>query len=188
MQDIEPYFNWRQFYITEEDEHSPYFQKEYSEFEYVDTIYNHYIHPQWDSIESESLFVKILFADYEEGYAFIELIGEWNDAIHNDIELLKGNLLDTLIGAGISKIILIGDNVLNFHFDGDYYYEELIEDLEGGYIIGFNFMDHVVREFSDNNLSAYIKMDESFYIDTWRTFTPLALFNVIESTFSSRLA
>lgn len=188
MQDIEPYFNWRQFYVTEEDEHSPYFQKVYSEFEYVDTIYNHYIHPQWDSIESESMFVKILYADYEDGYAFIELIGEWNDAIHNDIELLKGNLLEILIDAGINKIILIGENVLNFHFEDDCYYEELQEELEDGYIIGLNFMEHVVREFADNQLTRFIEMDESFYMEDWRTFTPSALFKSIENSISFRLA
>ena len=180
MQDIEPYFNWRQFYITEEDEHSPYYQKEYSEFEYVDTIYNHYIHPQWDSIESESLFVKILYADYEDGYAFIELIGEWNDAIHNDIQFLKGNLLEILIGNGINKIILIGENVLNFHFDDDCYYEELQEELEDGYIVGISFMDHVIQEFEENYLTRFIQMTQSDFEASWRTYTPKALFKVIE--------
>jgi len=180
MQDIEPYFNWRQFYITEEDEYSPYYQKEYSEFEYVDTIYNHYIHPQWDSIESESLFVKILFADYEEGYAFIELIGEWNDAIHNDIQLLKGNILEILINAGIDKIILIGENVLNFHYEDDCYYEELLEDLDGGYIIGISFMIHVIQEFEENYLTQFIPMNNAEFNDSWRTFTPTALFKALD--------
>lgn len=188
MQDIEPYFNWRQFYITEEDENSPYFEKEYSEFEYVDTIYNHYIHPQWDSIESESMFVKILYADYEDGYAFIELIGEWNDAINNDIELLKGNLLEILINSGINKIILIGENVLNFHFEDDCYYEELQEELEEGYLVGLNFMEHVAREFEDNYLNRYIQMDDSCYIESWRTYTPKTLFNLVESNILHRLS
>ena len=29
--------------------------------------------------------MKVLMADYDEKYAIIELIGEWNDAIENDI-------------------------------------------------------------------------------------------------------
>lgn len=187
MQDIEPYFNWRQFYMTEEDENSPYYQKEYSEFEYVDTIYNYYIHPQWDSIESESLFIKILFADYDDGFVFIELIGEWNDAIHNDIELLKGNLLEILIGTGINKIILIGENVLNFHFDDDCYYEELLEEVEDGYIIGLNFLPHVVQEFEENYLTNFIQMHESFNIDSWRTYTPQVLFNLVNQNLDNKI-
>jgi hypothetical protein len=30
---------------------------------------------------SETLYLKILYADYEAGYVVIEFIGEWNDAI-----------------------------------------------------------------------------------------------------------
>ena len=33
--------------------------------------------------------MKILFADYEQNFAIIELIGEWNDAIENDIMTLE---------------------------------------------------------------------------------------------------
>jgi hypothetical protein len=32
----------------------------------------------------------VLLADYEEKYAVIEMIGEWNDAIENDIMELNG--------------------------------------------------------------------------------------------------
>ena len=48
MQDIEPYYNWRHLYVAEEDESSPFFGRTYSEFEYSMTLYNYYIHPQWD--------------------------------------------------------------------------------------------------------------------------------------------
>jgi len=47
MQDIEPYYRWRDLYIADEDELSPFYGREYSEFEYTNTIYNYYIHPQW---------------------------------------------------------------------------------------------------------------------------------------------
>lgn len=156
MQSIEPFYHWRDFYRSEDDEQSPFYGEQYSEFEYSNTIYNHYIHPQWDSIDSESLFVKILFAEYDEGYAFIELLGEWNDLLHNDIMLLKQNVLELLMDEGINKFILIGRNVLNFHGGEDDYYEELQEELEEGWIVGLQFQEHVVREFRQSGLSRFI--------------------------------
>ena len=54
-----------------------------SEFEYSNTVYNYYIHPQWDDIGSGTLYMKELYADYENGFAILEFIGEWNDvALH----------------------------------------------------------------------------------------------------------
>lgn len=74
MHDLEPYYNWRGLYISSEDPYSPFYEREYSEFEFSDKIYNHYIHPQWDNFGSQTLFLKIIFADYNDGYAIIELI------------------------------------------------------------------------------------------------------------------
>ena len=119
MHAIEPFYNWRHLYIADDDEQSPFYGREYSEFEFTNTIYNYYIHPQWDHIGSETLYIKILFADYEEGFAFIELIGEWNDAINNDIMMLKRDIIDEMMYAGINKFVLIGENVLNFHYSTD---------------------------------------------------------------------
>ena len=89
MQDIEPYYRWRDLYISEEDPNSPFFGQTYSEFEYSTTIYNFYIHPQWDDMGSRTLFLKIIYADYEQGFCIIELLGEWNDAIEKDIMILR---------------------------------------------------------------------------------------------------
>jgi hypothetical protein len=154
MQSIEPYYHWRDYYRAEDDERSPFYGNVYSEFEYTNTIYNHYIHPQWDSIESETLFVKLLYVNYEEGFAFIELLGEWNDLLYNDIMLLKQNLLELLVYEGVNKLILIGRSVLNFHAGDDDYYHELTEELEDGWLIGLQFSDHVKREFVDNGLAS----------------------------------
>ena len=107
MQDIEPYYRWRDLYTAEEDELSPFYGREYSEFEYSNTIYNYFIHPQWDDFGSNTLYLKVLFAEYNTGFAIIELIGEWNDAINNDIMILKRDVIDDLIGKGIQKFILI---------------------------------------------------------------------------------
>src|SRR5688500_14237729 len=106
MQDIEPYYNWRNFYVASEDERSPFFEREYSEFEYTHAIYNYVIHPQWDDIGSPTLFIKILYADYAESFAIIELIGEWNDCINNDIMILKRDIIENMMHEGISKFIL----------------------------------------------------------------------------------
>ena len=85
MHMIEPFYGWRNYYIASEDPLSPFADRLYSEFQFEHTVYNYYIHPQWDTIGSPTLFIKILFSEYDDGYAIIELIGEWNDAIENDI-------------------------------------------------------------------------------------------------------
>jgi hypothetical protein len=48
MHEIEPYFQWRHLYIADEDPKSIFFGQTYSEFEFSQTVYNYYIHPQWD--------------------------------------------------------------------------------------------------------------------------------------------
>jgi hypothetical protein len=131
---VEPHFGWRGYYSAEEDTQSPFYGRIYSEFEFTNKIYNYVIHPQWDEIGSETLFIKILFTDYQDGYSIIELIGEWNDAIENDIMTLKRDIIELLIHEGINKFILIGENVLNFHSSDDSYYEEWIDDIEDGWV------------------------------------------------------
>ena len=61
MHTIEPYFNWRNYYRAEDDSRSPFYDREYSEFEFTDHIYDYAIHPQWDNFGSTTLFMKILF-------------------------------------------------------------------------------------------------------------------------------
>ncbi len=58
MQDIEPYDNWHYLYTSEEDERSPFYGREYSEFVFTQTVYNYYIHPQWDEFGSSTLYLK----------------------------------------------------------------------------------------------------------------------------------
>ena len=128
MHTIEPFYNWRHRYTAEEDERSPFFGREHSEFEFEHAVYDHVIHPQWDSIGSETLYIKVIFADYDEGYAVIELIGEWNDLLGNDIMFLKRDHIEPMMAQGISKFILIGENVLNFHASDDEYYSEWFEE------------------------------------------------------------
>ncbi|MEI6817604.1 MAG: hypothetical protein WCL14_13415 [Bacteroidota bacterium] len=187
MQDLEPYYNWISLYSAAEDDLSPFFGRTYSEFEYENTIYNYYIHPQWDFIGSPTLYIKILFADYVSGFAIIEMIGEWNDAINNDIMFLKRDIIDHMISEGINKFILIGENVLNFHTSDDCYYEEWFQDVEDGWIVAINFRQHVLNEFSRGNIDYFLGMGGEFDTLEWRTFNPMQLFERIESVLSRRL-
>ncbi len=145
------------------------------------------LHPQWDNIGSETLYIKILYVDYQERYAVIEMIGEWNDAISNDIMTLKREIIDELNYAGINKYILIGENVLNFHASDDCYYEEWFEDNEDGWIAFVNFRDHVLKEFEDHNIDYYYVSGGELNDFTWHRFSPGQLFGNISKIISKRL-
>lgn len=188
MHDIEPFYNWRHLYIASEDEFSPYYGKEYSEFMFTHAIYNYLIHPQWDEIGSATLYLKVLYVNYDNGFAIIELIGEWNDALYNDIMYLKRNIVDAMISKGIFKFILIGENVFNFHASDDDYYQEWFEDLEDGWIVAINFRDHVIREFKRAHLDYYLAFGGKFDRVNWRASDPIHLFQAIEAQIMKRLS
>lgn len=187
MQDIEPYYNWRHIYIASEDEKSPFYEREYSEFEYTHAIYNYLIHPQWDDIDSPTLYIKILNVDYDLGYAIIELIGEWNDLINNDIMLLKRDIIEKIMEFGVNKFILIGENVLNFHASDDCYYEEWFEEVEDGWIAFLNFRKHVLDEFQSANIDYYILSGGQLSDVAWRTSSPQQLFEKVEHFVQKRI-
>jgi hypothetical protein len=188
MQEIEPYYLWREYYTTEEDKLSPFFGKEYSEFEYSNTIYNFLIHPQWDEFGSSTLYIKIIYADYQEGFAVIEMIGEWNDCLYNDIMYFKREVIDHMTRNGINKYILIGENVLNFHSGDDDYYEEWIDDLEDGWIAAINFREHVEEEMCTGRIDQFIVLGNPFNNLNWRKLKPKALCAAVEALFHKRLA
>jgi hypothetical protein len=176
MHTLEPYFNWRNLYTAEEDERSPFYGRTYSEVYFTDAIYDHYIHPQWDNIGSATLFIKILYADYDDHFAIIEFLGEWNDTLHNDIMVLKREIMDQLISEGIQKFILIGEHVLNYHPSDDSYYEEWFEDIEDGWIALINFRKHVLDEFRDAGIDNYFIFGGQLDDYEWGSYRPLQLF------------
>ena len=184
MQDIEPFFKWRDQYMAEEDPHSPFYKRQYSEFEFTNTIYNYYIHPQWDDFESTTLYLKILFVDYVEQFAVIEFIGEWNDAIQNDIMYLKRNVIEKLINRDIKFFILILDNVYNFHSSDDCYYEEWLDDLseDGGWITMLGVMEHLEEEMVSTGLQYYIHFGSTFNAIEWRRLDPAILYATVEKS------
>ncbi|MFZ9660882.1 MAG: hypothetical protein ACO29O_03305 [Chitinophagaceae bacterium] len=186
MHDIEPFYNWRHLYISEEDEKSPFYGREHSEFEFTQTVYNYYIHPQWDDFGSKTLYIKCLFVDYDQGFCILEFIGEWNDAIENDIMTLKRELIDRLIDEGIGKFILIGENVLNFHSSDNCYYEEWYEDIQenGGWIAFLDLPEQSQYDFKKAKINRYIELLD---YPAWRTVLPQHLFTALDNFMMKRL-
>ncbi len=181
MHELEPFYNWRHLYIAEEDEQSPFYGTEHSEFEYTNAVYNYYIHPQWDEFGSRTLYMKVLFADYDLNYAIIELLGEWNDAVENDIMQLKRDVADHMIAHGIVKFVLIAENVLNYHSSDREYYDEWNEDISdaGGWIAVVNAPEQTQREMEAGKLHRNMRFIES---PRWRTFQPGDFFQFVDNT------
>jgi hypothetical protein len=187
MHEIEPYYNWLKYYDPAKDERSPFYGKEYNYDVYSDTIYGYYIDPAWDYMGSETLYIKILYADYDAGYAVIEFIGEWNDAINNDIMHLKRNVIELLMHEGVNKFILIGENIMNFHGSDDCYYEEWFEDVEDGWIAAVSFPDFIQDEFRKYKVDNYINMGGTLQLDKWRTMMPHVFFETVRQLIQRRL-
>ncbi len=183
MHDIEPHFAWRDKYEAEKDEKSPFYGRTYDEFTFSTKIYNYFIHPQWDDLGSNTLYGKLIYANYDNGFAMIELIGEWNDCLFNDIMFLKQNIIDTLMRQGIHKFAIVGENVLNFHASDDCYYEEWWDEVidQDGWIVGLNFRDHVLDEMNHINLSYYINYNGEFNNFVWRSYKPEHVYQMLDS-------
>jgi len=189
MHDIEPYYKWREKYIASEDEHSPFYGRLSDEFKFTNKVYNYFIHPQWDSFGTDTLYLKVLFVDYDEHFAIIEFIGEWNDCINNDIMFLKRKVIDHMIENGILKFILCFDNVLNFHASDESYYEEWYDDIkeESGYICCLNVLEHVNIEMGKNNIHYYLNFGDNFDLLEWRNLKPKNLMVQIESILNKQI-
>ena len=101
--------------------------------------------------------------------------------------MLKRDVIDQLIGNGISHFILIGENVLNFHVSDDCYYQEWFEDVEAGWVVALNFQEHVLSEFSRNNIDYFLIYGGELNDMTWRSFSPPQLYKKIEMVIGHRL-
>jgi hypothetical protein len=187
MHTIEPHYNWRHLYIASEDNLSPFYGRDYNEFEFTHAVYDHFIHPQWDEMGSATLYIKILYVNYELGFCIIEMIGEWNDLLYNDIMYLKRNVADILIDNGITKFILIGENIMNFHASDNDYYQEWFEDVEDGWVACVNFRVHVVEEFIRAHLDYYLATGGSLNKIIWRINTPIQVYDKVNGLIVKRL-
>lgn len=186
MHNLEPFYNWRHIYTSEEDPRSPFYGRTYSEFEFFQTVNNYYIHPQWDDFGSRTLYLKMIYADYDLHFVVLELIGEWNDAIENDIMELKREVLDPLFKQGITKYILIAENVLNFHSSDKEYYQEWYDEVseENGWIVAINMSAAAQHDFKKKKLNYYVELME---LPEWRTYKPYHLFKKINDELNRRL-
>ena len=130
--------------------------------------------------------LKVLIADYDEKYAVIELMGEWNDAIENDIMELKREVIDVFEREGIFKFVLIADNVLNFHSGIKEYYQEWYEEVtdENGWIVMIDMPEATQHDFKNAKLNQYIEL---YDLPNWRTYKPFHLFKKIDNELMARL-
>ena len=187
MHEVEPHYNWRGIYLATEDPRSPFYGYENSEVYFTDSIYDHIIHPQWDFFGAETLYMKQLFCDYEEGFTVLEFFGEWNDVLHNDIMFLKRDVLEPIMDQGINKFILIGENLLNFHAGELDYYDEWFDQLDEGWVALVNFRTHVLSEIRQYNLDQYLIFGGALDELPWNGMNPLKLFTQVQQIIGSRL-
>ncbi len=188
MHTITPYERWNQYYNSSYDDNSPFAKKEYNYDLYSENIYGYYIDPAWDFMGSETLYIKIIYADYDRGFVVMEMIGEWNDAINNDVMQLKRNILEHMMDFGLNKFVLIGEHVMNFHGSDDCYYEEWFEEVEEGWIAAVNFREHVEEEMKLFNIDNYINMSGSLQLEKWRTLPPSKFCDLVDGLIQRRLA
>lgn len=183
MHDIEPFYNWQDLYNSSEDKRSPFFNAFHDEFNYRNKVYNYYIHPLWDEIGSETLYAKLLFADYEEGFCILEFIGEWNDCINNDIMFLKRDIIEHLENQGINNFILIWEHVFNFHGSDDCYYEEWHEEIKDdqGSIFFINLQKPVMDEIRLFGIQHFVNLGPDFQDINWRKMNPMDLMEYLAS-------
>lgn len=186
MHELEPFYNWEKYYNPYKDIHSPFFGRKPLN-SYENTIYGYYIHPDWDEIGSETLYVKLLFVDYEHRFAIIELFGEWNDALHNDIMYLKRVVVDKLNKQEVNQYILICENIFNFHVSDDCYYEEWFEDVEDGWIAAINARNFVEAEWTKYHLDWYLNFGGTLQIPQWRTLKPIIFYEIVKQQILKRL-
>lgn len=187
MHTIEPFMAWQKYYDSSKDLSGPFYGRSYNLFECTNTVYNYFIHPLWDEFGSSTLYLKILYANYDQRSAIIEFLGEWNDTLYNDIMFLKRNVIEILLNSGINKYILIGENVMNFHASDDLYYEEWVQELEGGWIAAINFQQHVINEFAEIGIDQYIEFSHPENIINWRTIKPAFLVDKIDQLIHRQL-
>lgn len=181
MHEIEPYYGWLGYYTNEADENSPYQEADHGAYQLEKGVYEYLAHPLWDEFGSDSLLLKILFANYDQGYAIVELFGVWNDLLQNDYRLLAENFLTYMIDAGITRFVFIMENVLNIYLDADDYYEALQDELGDGWICLLRPRDHVVAEIEEYGIGRYFFWSEELNALNWRKLKPWDLYVLVEA-------
>ena len=180
MFDIEPFQGWLFLYQNELDSNSPFAEIDHNSLYFDRFIYEFPVHPDWDEIDSENLLIKILFVSYEDKYAIIELLGDWNDLQQNDFRLLSDNCLRLLLEEGVNKFILIAENIFNTYLGPDDYYEALTEDLETGWLVLIRPREQMKMEFREYGIDQYVFWSDEWDDLNWRKLKPWQLFQLVD--------
>ncbi|MEM6768619.1 MAG: hypothetical protein AAF824_03915 [Bacteroidota bacterium] len=178
---IEPFYGWLEIYNHEHDPHSPFHKVEHNLFYFDRSMCDIPAHPLWDTIGSESLLIKILYADYITGFAIIELFGEWNDLRDNDFKLLMENCLNVLLENRIQKFIFICENVFHIYLESDDYYQAMEDELEEGWMCVIRPRKEMLEELEAYHINQYFYWNPVLDELAWRKLKPIQLFQIVES-------
>lgn len=178
---IEPFYGWLKLYSHETDPRSPYHGVEHNLFYFDRSMCDIPAHPLWDLIASESLLIKILYADYITGFAIIELFGEWNDLRDNDFKLLMENCLNLLLENNIQKFIFICENVFHTYLESDDYYQAMAEELEEGWMCLIRPRQEMLEELEAYHINQYFYWNPVLDELEWRKLKPNQLYQLVES-------
>ncbi|MEO0473511.1 MAG: hypothetical protein AAF206_28115 [Bacteroidota bacterium] len=179
LRHIEPFYGWLNLYSHEQDERSPFHQVEHNMF-YYDRSINHIpAHPLWDDFGSESLLTKILFVDYDQGYAILELFGEWNDLYDNDFRLFAENCLTYLVDHGVQQFVFICENVFHIYPDTDDYYQAMQDELEDGWMAVLRIRPNVREEMDQYGIAEYFYWSPVLDQISWRKLKPPQLYQLV---------
>jgi hypothetical protein len=114
------------------------------------------------------------------------MIGEWNDAIENDIMALKRDIIDVMMSNGINKFILIAEMCSIFTVATKTITRNGYEENEesGGWVVVLNMSEAAQYDFQRRQLNRFIEL---INLPDWRIYKPYHLFKKIESTLNNRL-
>ena len=183
LADIEPYYGWLGYYDPELDTRNPFGLRDAeAPDDAARYLYTFEANPRWESIGSESLLAKVLYANYDEHFAVIELMGEWNDLFENDWRLLTENCLDWMLEQGITQFILLCENVFHIYLDSDDYYEAFAERNADVWVCLLRAREEVLAELERYRLSGYFYWNSQFDDLRWRKMKPWELFAQVKSS------
>jgi hypothetical protein len=100
---------------------------------------------------------------------------------------LYREVAEVLIDKGIKYFVLLGDNVLNFHADGNDYYSEWFDSIDEGWIAGVNFRKHILEEMAHYHIDYYIITGGNLNQVFWRSMQPETLFQYVDGLIMKRL-
>lgn len=100
---------------------------------------------------------------------------------------LKRTLIDPLLQAGITKFILLADNLLQFHGGETDYYEEWLEEVEDGWIAALNVRPFILAEFERYKIDYYVNCGGTLTLSNWRTHPPFKVAELVDLLLIRRL-